>query len=86
MIPQWTTHLKDPEEIKRFRQHIHNSKGVLDRLTTLMKNNEEALSSAETDPSSYESPSWAALQAHRNGYRQCLKELYKLTNLDPKEK
>lgn len=86
MIPNWITHLRDPEDVKRFKQHIYNAKSVLERLTAIMKDKETTLDRSETSIESYESPSWAARQAHKNGYRQCLQELYTLTNLDQKEK
>ena len=86
MIPNWTHHLKDPEDIKRFTQHINNSRSVLERLSVIMKDKEKSLDLGEINQSSYDSPSWAAKQAHRNGYRECLAELNKLITLDPKDK
>lgn len=86
MIPNWTNHLKDPEEKERFRKYILSSRSVLDRQLELMKGKEIELNSSETDPSSYDSPSWACHQAHKNGYRECLQWMTKLLTLDPKEK
>ncbi len=85
MIPNWTNHLKDPEEKKRFRSYIMNSRGVLERLGELMKQKETELNQVETSPTTYDSPSWAALQAHRNGYRECLNYITKLITLDQKD-
>lgn len=85
MMSQWSNHLKDPEDAKRFRQHIYASKGVLDRLLTLTGAMENELDTQETDPDQYSSPSWAALQADRNGYRRALRRVNKLITLDQKD-
>lgn len=85
MIPNWTHHLKDPEEKKRFRQYLYQSRGLLDRLETILKQMEESTTNQELDLSSYESPSWAARQADLNGYRRCIRDVQKLITLDPKE-
>lgn len=85
MIPNWTTHLKDPEEAKRFRQYIHQSKGVLDRLNEIMDKQVEELDEQETTATQYDSPSWAALQADRNGYRRAIRLVKKLITLDQKD-
>ena len=86
MIPNWTNHLKDPEEKKRFRSYIYNSRGLLDRQIDILKEMENELDRSETDTNSYDSPSWAAKQAHKNGYRECLQKITKLITLDPKDK
>lgn len=85
MLPQWTNNLKDPDEKKRFRRYVYNSKGVLDRLGEIMDSEEAALTRKELDEGSYDSPSWAALQAHRNGKRQALRWIKQLITLDQKE-
>ena len=85
MIPNWTAHLKDPEEAKRFRQYIYSSKGVLERLSQIADEMEKELDQQETDIDQYSSPSWAALQADRNGYRRALRRIKKLITLDQKE-
>lgn len=86
MIPNWTNHLKDPDEKERFRKHILGSKSIIDRQLEIMRDKELELNRSETDPSSYESPSWAAHQAHKNGFRECLQWMTKLLTLDHKEK
>lgn len=86
MIPNWTAHLKDPEEAKRFRQHMYASKGVLDRLLQLTGQIESELDQQEADVTQYSSPSWAALQADRNGFRRALRTVNKLITLDQKDK
>lgn len=83
MIPNWTTHLKDPEDKKRFISYIHNSKGLLDRLNDILTEMETSVEQKESD---YDSPGWAAYQADNNGYRRCLRQIRKLITLDQKEK
>jgi hypothetical protein len=82
MIPNWTNHLKDPDEKKRFTQHMYNSKSVLDRLTAILKDMEDERNRSETDVDSYDCPSWAAKQAHNNGFRECVQKITKLITLD----
>lgn len=86
MLPQWTHHLKDPEEKKRFRSYIYNSKGVVDRLLEIVSQREEEINAKEMDEESYDSPSWAALQADRNGRRRELRWMKQLITLDHKDK
>lgn len=86
MLPQWTHHLKDPEEKKRFRSYIYNSKGVVDRLLEMLNQREEEINAKEMDEESYDSPSWAALQADRNGRRRELRWMKQLITLDQKDK
>lgn len=86
MIPQWTNHLKDEDEKKRFKSYIYSSRGVLDRLRQITLDLEQQLDDKELNKDVYDSPSWAARQADNNGYRRCLRGLQKLLTLDPKDK
>ena len=81
----WTRHLPSQEEKERFVTYIRNSKGVLDRLLEIIELDEEELNRKETTELTYDSPSWAALQADRNGYRRYLRKIKQLINLDQKE-
>lgn len=85
MIPNWTNHLKDPEEKERFKKYIYGSKTLLERQTAIIDEMEKTLDTQESDLNQYDSPSWAALQADRNGYRRALRAIKKLNNLDQKE-
>lgn len=85
MVPNWTNHLKDPEEVTRFKRHLLNSKSILERQSQIMDEMERELDQAETNPDQYNSPSWAALQADRNGFRRALRRIKKLNSLDPKD-
>lgn len=86
MIPQWTSHLADLDEKKRFKTYMFSSKGVLDRLLAIIATMETDLEDQELDKTAYDSPSWASKQADNNGYRRCLREIRKLLTLDPKDK
>lgn len=86
MIPNWTAHLKDPEEKKRFRSYIYNSRGLLDRLSDIVKEMEEDLTQKELNMDTYDSPAWAAKQADINGSRRTIRAIQTLITLDPKEK
>ncbi len=82
MIPNWTNHLKTEEDKTRFKQQIMNSRSVMERLDVMIDNLEEDLNKAENTEDQYSSPSWAALQADRNGYRRALRKVKQLINLD----
>ena len=86
MIPNWTHHLRDPEEKKRFRKFIYGSRPILDRLLQLSREMEQNLDDKELAKDVYDSPSWAAKQADNIGYRRCLREFQQLLTLDPKDK
>lgn len=79
-------HLKDHDEQKRFRSYIWNSKGVLDRILEILNEAEEELNTQEIGVKTYDTPSWAALQADRNGDRRRLRWMKKLVTLDQKDK
>lgn len=86
MITNWFNHLKDPDEKERFKKYLQGSKSILERQTQILDEMENELDQLETDKDQYNSPSWAALQADRNGYRRALRAVKKLNNLDQKEK
>lgn len=85
MIPQWTSHLDNEADKARFRQHILNSRSVLERQTAILDEIEKELDGQETDQDQYNSPSWAAMQADRNGFRRAIRRIKKLNNLDQRE-
>lgn len=86
MIPNWTNHLKDPEEKERFRKYIYGSKAILERQNQIIDDELSQLDQLETDKDQYNCPSWAALQADRNGFRRAMKLVKKLNTLDQKDK
>jgi len=81
---KWHQHLKTPEEKKKFRESVFNSKFVLDRLKEICYNIiEEAQKSTVVD---YDSPSWSHRQADRIGYVRAIEDIIKLLHIDPEEK
>lgn len=78
----WTKHLKDPEEKKRFEVYLQSCGQAFRRLQTLLKEKENALNSAERSVEAYDSPNWAERQAHRNGNMEMLWFLKTLVDLD----
>lgn len=82
---QWTSHLKDPEDIERFTNQILHSKSVLERLSAILADRERAISSIETGVEIYRQPGWDAILAHYNGERAAIKYLKNLLNLDQEE-
>lgn len=85
MLPNWTNHLKDPEEKKNFAEYIQRSKGLIDRLSDMVKERELSLENLELSSDVYDSPSWAAKQADINGRRRELRWFKTLLTLDQKE-
>lgn len=85
MDRRWTSHLKDPEEAKRFQTYIKNSRSVLDRQLELLTQMEEVLTSEELGKDVYDSPSWDYKQADTIGSRRIIRDIKKLINLDQKE-
>ena len=58
-----------------FEQTLKNSTFVLKQLLVLVDHWEEQLDVAESKISDYDTPSWEAKQAHRNGDRSRLRKL-----------
>lgn len=84
MITRWTAHL--PEDDKNnFKRRIYESKDVLERLLKIIEEDEATLDRSELNPKAYESPSWAYLQAHKNGMRQYICQVKTLIDLDQQE-
>lgn len=82
MISKWTQHLTNPEDKKAFENELRGSKNVLNRLKTLMEEQETSLDYQELSLKAYDNPSWSHKQAHVNGIRQCIAFNKTLLNLD----
>lgn len=82
MITAWTKHLQSEEEKQRFISKILSSKEVLDRLNTLLIEEEKQLNVSETSIKDFDQPNWENRQAFKNGYRSCLGVLRRLVDLD----
>lgn len=50
----------------------------LQKLKDIVNKRFKEVDDIETTVKSYENPNWAELQAHRNGFKQALKEIQKL--------
>lgn len=75
----WTKHLKNDEEAKkRFESTLRNSSTLVSRLVEILKEKDNTVASVTN--ADYDNPSWAYSQAHRNGYRQALKDILDLFN------
>lgn len=82
MYTKWTSHLTDPAAKKRFESSIQGSKTVLDRLKTVIEEEEKAVEQSELDAKAYDNPSWAYKQAFKNGTKAAYRSIKKLVNLD----
>lgn len=82
MYTKWTQHLSDPEDKKRFENDIISAKPVLERITSLLNEEEQALDRSEMDIRTYDLANWSERQAHKNGFRSCLYMVKKLIDLD----
>ncbi len=69
----WLSHIQDKEEKERFKQAILSRQDIWDRLKHIVEDRVEA---KEMHFDDYDSPSWAYKQAHANGYKEALLELY----------
>ena len=85
MISAWTKHLKSEEEKTRFKNSVLGSKVVLERLSDILKEIEADQDNIERNPLMYDKPNWDYRQAHLNGYRQCLKTINFILNLDQQD-
>lgn len=85
MISAWTKHIPSDEEKTRFKNAVLGSKIVLTRLQELINEMEEDVNNAELSIKIYDSPNWDHKQAHLNGFKEALKKINKIINLDPKE-
>lgn len=82
MNQYWTAHLQTDEEKQRFINQLYGARDVLERLQHLIEMKEYDLGAAERSIKAYETPSWAFLQAHKNGYASAMKVIKNLITLD----
>lgn len=85
MYTKWTSHIGDPEVKEAFKSQILSSRVALDRLKTILKEEETGLNRSETDIKSFDQPNWDYRQAYKNGYRASLGFVTKLIDLDQQE-
>lgn len=82
----WTHHLKTEEDKDKFRNQILGAKPVLQRQADIIREEMFNLDAAESDPKTYDTPSWSHKQADLNGYRRALRRMLKLVDLDQQQK
>lgn len=82
MLIQWTNHLKTQEERDRFAGAVQGSRLVLERLSQILRQEEEEITRTELSVEGYDNPNWSHKQAFRNGQRSVYRKLQSLTNLD----
>jgi hypothetical protein len=85
MFTKWTTHLQDPEEKVRFENQILSARPVLERLSTLLQENEDGLDRVELNVKQFEIPNWAERQAFYNGARSSYHMMKTLIDLDQQD-
>lgn len=71
----WTSHLKDTEEKRKFKEAILSRQDIWDRMKHIIEDKSEAKEMSYTD---YDNSAWAYKQAHANGYMEALKEIYNI--------
>lgn len=69
---------KDQQE--DFKTYVRNSTQLIDQLRYIIENYEHEIYEEECKESSYEVSDWTYLQAHRNGKKEILRKLKKLTD------
>jgi Na+/phosphate symporter len=85
MIRNWTLHLKTDEEKERFKREILSARGVLERLGEILQAEQDDIHNKERNTKIYSLPNWDYIQAHYNGYVDCLKHIQFLINLDQQD-
>lgn len=86
MYSVWTKHLQEQEQKEQFKNSVKSSKPVLDRVLAILKEEETAIQNAEINPKIYDAPNWDYKMAHDNGFKQCLKIVMNLLDLDQQDK
>lgn len=79
MDTSWIRHAKDPDERKKIKDGILNSKYTLDLLITILKRELDEIEN--TSKEDYSIPNWDCYQADQNGYKRAIKRFLNLINL-----
>lgn len=75
---EWFKHCQSEQEKKDFEVTLRNNGFVLDKLIRILEDKLISIDRDEASRLSYDSPSWAFLQAHQNGRREGLTEVLNL--------
>lgn len=76
----WFNKLPKAEQERR-KELVKSSKFILDILDEILYNKSIEVGNTEFDPSQYQSPSWAYMQADRNGYQRALRDVRKILDI-----
>lgn len=71
----WISHIQDLQEREKFKRDLLARQDIWDKLRSIL---EAKLEGTEMHFRDYDNPSWAYKQAHANGYRDALLEVYDL--------
>lgn len=71
----------DPEKLKEFETYFLNSNRLINALMEIIRKKKEILDRKELTEDMYDSPSWAAKQAHMNGAKAELRFIESLFQL-----
>ena len=74
----WVQH-KHSDDKQKFADLVFNSTAILTRLDEILNEHASALAASEASSEPYDNPNWAYLQAHRNGQKDMIRQLKKLT-------
>ncbi len=75
----WTQHLRG-EEKQKFEDYLRGSTTIIDRLRRIIEDFEHEVYLNESAEADYTDKDWMFLQAHRNGKKEALRKLKKLTD------
>ncbi len=76
----WLKNIRDPKKREDAEKTILNSTIALGRLREILEDFEQEVLKEEVSEENYDKASWAYLQAHRNGKKQALRTIKKLTD------
>lgn len=82
MYMTWTNHLSEPSAKEDFEKKVKSAKPVLDRLKTILYEQEDLIDRSETNIKVFDQPNWEFRQAFKNGQRAAIKSLFTLIDLD----
>ena len=84
MYTIWTKHLIDDQK-ELFKNQVVGAKEVLERLRSILREEELQIERSELDVKCFEDPNWPYKQAYKNGQRSALQMMIKLIDLDQQE-
>lgn len=80
MITEWTKNLESKDKAS-FEAQVQSAKPVLERMKEILDELRVQINASENKSYTYDTANWAYLQAHRNGYRECLDKIDTLLTL-----